>query len=206
MTFSPDGLWVATGLADGLVDLWDPATGEKVWDRGRHQGDAYTVGFGRDSRTLVSGGQDGACYLWDLRPTGDRLADDPVRLWDALVGEDGLAAYRAMWALSEIPDRAVALLAEKLRPVKTVIDLDRVDSQLSPEENQRRRRMRAILIQKDPKVASAVAIRRAVSLLAQIGTSDEIALLNDLVRRDPKGDLGRLAAAALNRLGRPGRP
>jgi hypothetical protein len=83
--------------------------------------------------------------------------------------------------------------------VKTVIDLGRVDPQLSPEEDQRRRRMRAILIQKDPKLASAVAVRRAVSLLALIGTPDAIALLNDLAKQDPKGELGHRATAALNR-------
>ena len=87
----------------------------------------YTVGFGRDSRTLVSGGEDGVCYLWDLRPPGSRPDNDPARLWQDLAGEDGSAAYQAIWALSEMPDRAVALLAEKLRPVKSVIDLDHVD-------------------------------------------------------------------------------
>jgi WD40 repeat protein/predicted DNA-binding protein (UPF0251 family) len=195
MCLSPDGLWLATGVADGRVDLWDPSTGANVWDRGRHRSDVYTVGFGRDSRTLVSGGQDGACYVWDLRPTADRPVDDPARLWEALIGEDGPAAYRAMWALSDIPDRAVALLAEKLRPLRTIVDLDRIEAGLPRDECERRRRMRAILIQKDPKVVSAVAARRALSLLAQIGTADAIALLDELAARDPKGDLSRLAAA-----------
>ncbi len=199
LSSSPDGLWLATGSAAGGVVLWDPTTGESVWDRGRHQSHVYTVGFGRDARTLVSGGQDGACYLWDLRPTGDRLVADPARLWDALAGENSPAAYRAMWALTDVPDRATALLAEKLRPLRTVIDLDRIEAGLPREEVQRRRRMKSLLIQKDPKVVSAVAARRAVSLLAQIGTPDALALLDELATRDPKGELGRLAAATRDR-------
>jgi hypothetical protein len=123
-----------------------------------------------------------------------------------LAGDDGPAAYRAIWALSDRPDRAVALLAEKLRPVKTVIDLDRVEGGISHEESQRRRRMRAILIQKDTKLVSALAVRRAVSLLAQIGTPEAIALLNDLAKQDPKGDLGRFASAALARSVRTAKP
>ena len=119
-----------------------------------------------------------------------------ARLWDDLAGEDGPAAYQAMWALSEMPDRRVAMLAEKLRPVKTVIDLDRVDRGNPNEEIQRLRRMKTLLIEKDPKVESAVAVRRAISLLAQLGTPDAIGLLNNLAEHDPKRDVGRFATAA----------
>jgi WD40 repeat protein len=80
MSFSPDGLWLATGSAGGNIAVWDPLTGAKVWDLGRHQHYVYTVGFGRDGRTLVSGGEDGVCYLWDLRPAGKQLDKNPAGL------------------------------------------------------------------------------------------------------------------------------
>ncbi len=201
MSFSPDGLWLATGAAwDGRVEVWDPSTAKNVWSGGRHQSEVYTVGFGRDVRTLVSGGRDGACYLWDLQPPGNRPDNDPARIWDDLAGEESSAAFQAIRALSQMPDRAVALLAEKLRAVKTVIDLDRVDTRNSVEEIGRLRRMKTLLIHKDPKIESAIAVRRAVSLLAQIGTPDAIGLLKNLVEQDPKRDVGRIATAALKRL------
>jgi len=206
MSFSPDGLWLATGAMDGSVEVWDPLTAENVWNGGRHQSYVYTVGFGRDVRTLVSGGDDGVCYLWELRPPGKPPDNDLARLWHDLAGEDGRAAYQAMWALSEMPDRSVAMLAEKLRPMRTVIDVDRVALGNSPEEIQRLRRMKKLLINKDPKVQSTVAVRRAISLLAQLGTPDAIGLLNNLADQDPKRDVWRFAAAALDRQKIPRKP
>ncbi len=208
MRFSPDGLWLTTGVAGGKVDLWDAATGTNVWNRGRHQGDVYTVGFGRDSWTLVSGGQDGACYLWDTRPAGKPVASDPdpARLWDDLRGDDGAAAYRAVRTLAEIPDRAVPLLAGKLRSLTSVVDLDRTEPGLPGEESERRRRMKKILIDRDPKIESAIVARRAFSVLARVGTPDAIAVLDELARRDPNGEVGRLAVAAKERATRPATP
>ncbi|MFN0052177.1 MAG: WD40 repeat domain-containing protein, partial [Planctomycetales bacterium] len=51
LRFSPDGLWLATGAAGGQVELWDPLSGQVVWQPGKHAHYVYTVDFGRDSRT-----------------------------------------------------------------------------------------------------------------------------------------------------------
>jgi WD40 repeat protein/beta-lactamase regulating signal transducer with metallopeptidase domain len=67
LDFSPDGQFLATGTIGGAVSLWSSRTGEKIADVGRHDGYVYTVDFGRDSGTLLSGGRDGACYVWDLQ-------------------------------------------------------------------------------------------------------------------------------------------
>src|SRR5262249_45442058 len=145
LSFSPDGLWLATGASNGRIAVWEPLTGKRVWNEGGHQAAVYTLSFGRDVRTLMSGGGDGLGYVWNLRPAGRRPDNNPARLWDDLAGDDALAAYQALWSLSEMPDRCVTILAEKLRPVKTVFDLDRVADGTEPAEHQRLRRMKAQL-------------------------------------------------------------
>jgi WD40 repeat protein len=169
MSFSPDGLWLATGTSGGQVSLWDPLSGQQVWSTGRHRDYVYTVGFGRDGRTLLSGGRDGACYLWDLQPEFAKPGEDLTPLLDDLVGFDGVAAYQALWALASVPDRAVALLdAKRLK--------ERLAALQDPEQS--------------------AAARRAVSLLALLGTPAATQLLKDWAKDDP-GILGQSAAACL---------
>ena len=206
LAFSRDGLWLATGAMDGSVSVWDPKGGKMVRDVGRHQSYVYTLGFGRGIRSLASGGSDGLCYLWDLQPQGTRADRELGRLWQDLVGEDGPTAYEAIFALFETPDRAVAMLAERLRPVQTVVDLDRIAEGSADEEAQRRRRLSKLLVERDPKVKLAIGVRRAVSLLEQIGTPEATAFLKELAAQGPTKDMGRLAAAALERSGAGRRP
>ena len=195
MSFSPDGLWLATGACGGNVAVWDPLTGKKVWDLGRHEHYVYTVRFGRDWRTLISGGEDGVCYLWDLRPPEKRSGKDPARLWDDLAGEDSRAAYQAMWELSESPGRTVAYLSERLRQITAIKDPDRASIDETAHEN----RLAKPLVKEKEGTDRSVTVRRALSLLAQLGTPESTRLLKDLADQNPNGDLGRLAAAELAR-------
>jgi WD40 repeat protein len=199
VAFSPDGLWLATGSMDGSVSLWDPMTGTCVWNRGRHQGSVSVVAFGHDSQSLVSGGSDGLCYLWDVQPPDIRADLDLAHLWHDLVGEDGHAAAVAMFALCGAPDRAVAMLAENLRQVRNVVDLDRIAEGSSEEEAQRRQRLTRLLVEKDPKVKLAIGVKRAVSLMAGLGTRAAIDVLKNLAEQQPKTEVGRFATAALER-------
>ena len=104
-----------------------------------------------------------------------------------------------MFALSGIPDRAVAMLAENLRLMKTVVDLDRIAEGSSGEEAERRLRLTKLLVERDPKVKLAIGVKRAVSLLARIGTPAAIESLKKLAENGPNTDVGRFAAAALER-------
>jgi WD40 repeat protein len=201
LNFSPDGLWLATGGMDGNLGIWDPRTTQCVWDAGRHQGYVYTVGFGRDDKTLVSGGEDGVCYVWDLKSQFDRPNNDPQSLWDDIAGNDSLAAFQSMRKLTNAAEPAVALLGEKLRGIETIIDFDRVSTDATEDESRRQQELLNRLGDRDKAVARVMTVRRAISVLAQIGTADALHQLQELSKHAPNDDVKRLAAAALERSG-----
>jgi hypothetical protein len=66
---------------------------------------------------------------------------------------------------------------EQLRPVKSIVDSDRMDEGVSLEEALRTMRLPKILITKDPCTESRCAVERAISVIEQIGTVDAIKLL-----------------------------
>jgi WD40 repeat protein/tRNA A-37 threonylcarbamoyl transferase component Bud32 len=115
--FNPSGTLMASGSRDGLVRLWDAATGEPAGVLTGHQGPALDVAFSPDGRQLASVGSHRTVRLWDVAnratvrvlPGGEegyRIAYSPdgrlvaacslggtVRLWDARTYQD-LAALR----------------------------------------------------------------------------------------------------------------
>ena len=120
LAFSPDGLRLATGDNAGQVRVWDARTGAKLWAGGSHGGNIYTVGFGRDSRTLLAGGN-GLGYLWDVRPKGlprKRIC----RTLEGLDGRRRRAADRAFWGLTDRPEETIKLFSKNVdvRPAAPV--------------------------------------------------------------------------------------
>jgi WD40 repeat protein len=107
---SPDGLWLAIGSPEGMVSLWDAATGRQVWAQYGHNGEVTRVAFAGPGR-LVTSSRDLTALLWDF--TSDKRPTKPI--WDALSGSDGLEAFRAVCALAADP-HGPDLLRRKVEP------------------------------------------------------------------------------------------
>ncbi|HKB38633.1 MAG TPA: WD40 repeat domain-containing protein [Gemmataceae bacterium] len=94
MAFSPDGKLLAAG-SDGLVKLWDLATGQELVKLGRLSTYFRSLVFSADGRTLITGaGSDGRpseIKLWDVATGAERLAiiDDEGVLAAVAITPDG---------------------------------------------------------------------------------------------------------------------
>lgn len=126
LVFSVDGQFLATGGSDNSVVIWEVASGQIVRTLQGHERPVRHLAFSSDGRTLVSGSADTTALVWPVTPRAkaavapDKWNDSTGEaLWKQLA-EEAPIAYPAAWALVALPQRAVALLKEKVHTVPKV--------------------------------------------------------------------------------------
>jgi WD40 repeat protein len=186
VAFSPDGKCVATGGNDGVVTLWDVATGEALVTFDRHEGQVTGLRFSADGTRLISASVDGTALVWDAtaRPASAAVVAGADEAFGLLASPDPAAAHRGMAYLLRTPDAAVKLLGERIA-VPTAVPAGRLS------------RLVAELGHAEFPVRQA-AVRELGEIGAEAGSA-----LRAAAAAPPSAEVRRLAGDLLNRLAAP---
>jgi WD40 repeat protein len=167
--WSPDGRLLAVAEEQsGDIRLLEIASGAVRAVLTGHRQGVHGLAFSPDGKMLASGGEDNVCILWDV--TGARTGEPAQNLtetrlaawWADLAARDGARdgkrAGNAIAALLRAPDRGVAFLAPRLRPVEGMDDklLTRLIADLDADDFARREAAVGELAKLGPRVEQAL--------------------------------------------------
>lgn len=138
LAFSPDGRTLISTSYDQTIRLWELNTGKERHQLRVDRGWPRTVVLAPDGRTLYSSGDDSTLLVWNIHdlashglpPAVKLTANQERALWTDLQSRDARQAFRAESALIAVPEKAVDLLREHLRPA-TGPDAKRLDRLLA---------------------------------------------------------------------------
>jgi WD40 repeat protein len=74
IAFSPDGKQLAVGFRWGTANVWDVATGRKLFDLPGHSASVLKIAFSPDGSRIATTGVDGTARLWDAATGAEQLA------------------------------------------------------------------------------------------------------------------------------------
>ncbi len=97
LAFSPDGRYLAAGMTNGDLNLWQLGTNELQLKLRGHTDMVWTVAFSPDGTEVASGGEDQCIRVWDIR-SGECLWSRPAHLgWvkSLCYRRDGAQLYSA---------------------------------------------------------------------------------------------------------------
>ncbi len=103
LAYSSDGKHAAVGWDNGTIDLWESATGNRLWQSHDHELPISSLAFAPDERTLVSAGTYDGRVIWRDTATGKiqraLIRDDDKKLfqrghfWIGPVGKTALFSH-----------------------------------------------------------------------------------------------------------------
>ncbi len=117
------GILKVRDLATGAVRQSLPMPDGDVGSRGRTW--VWAMMLSPDAHRAITAIADGTALVWDLTPSV-RPAEPLVKTvgtkeltewWSDLASHDAAKARRAIWSLTDAPDRAVSFLADRLKPM-----------------------------------------------------------------------------------------
>jgi WD40 repeat protein len=172
IAFSPDNrtLGYVTGFGVHLVDVETGKLQAEYEDPGINcanymTGEAATLVFAPDSRSVATGHHDGSILVWKVpRPADAKLTKaEREAAWDDLASTDAAKARRAINRLARDPETAVAFLAERFKAppgpgnVDVAALIRALDSEVFSERERASRQLREIGLKAESALREALA-------------------------------------------------
>jgi hypothetical protein len=206
VAWSSDGRLVAWSNLDGSVQALAIPTGEEVAKVDGKQGGVWSLAFSPDGGLLASGGANGTILVWEMpeRQALQTALSDTQRegLWGDLADADAGRAYRALCALADAPEPAVALIKDRWKPQPAPPDrkhLGELVANLDSDEFTRREKASQELA--EAGLFAEDLLRRALEKKA---SPEILNRVRELLKRIALGRLrGVRAVEVLERIGTP---
>ena len=161
VAFSPDSQRILTASEDGIVRVWDVATGERLHDLVGHGNHVLYAAYSPDNKRIASGGRDENIRIWDAetfepvarlgghedyvyslawRADSQQLisgsGDYTVRIWDTQALKDRMQARRERQAILAQVEPMVQRLFTERGDASKVVEKVKADASLSTRARQ----------------------------------------------------------------------
>ena len=161
VAFSPDSRRILTASEDGIVRVWDAATGKRLHDLVGHGNHVLCAAYSPDRKRIASGGRDQNIRIWDAetfepvarlgghedyvyslawRADSQQLisgsGDYTVRIWDTQPLKDRIQARRERQVILAQVEPMVQRLFTELGDASKVVERVKADESLSRRARQ----------------------------------------------------------------------
>ncbi|MCA9228829.1 MAG: PD40 domain-containing protein, partial [Planctomycetales bacterium] len=111
--YSPDGSAIATATDDQSVKLWNPDTGEMLYELRGHTNGVNGINYSPDGRQLCSSDWDGNIRVWNTQTRkAEKVLSFGKTAWWVMFSHDGQRLIAG--GGSGAPDRAAAMLQQQV--------------------------------------------------------------------------------------------
>lgn len=205
VAFSFDNRMLAGGSDDGIIQVWDAGTGDRIYEFTEHTDSVQSVHFSRNRTELVSASLDGNVLLWSLVGEGGRLhspiqhnasvyaakfspdgntfatgsADKLIRLWDTNTTKHTLTFIGHKDSVSNIdfsPDGSTLVSAS---PDGRILLWDTIGARTRIEISEHTGGIKALAYTADNRIRACGTGLDGKLRLWDAGTSSELSLLSE---------------------------
>ena len=205
VAFSFDNRMLAGGSDDGIIQVWDAGTGDRIYEFKEHTNSVQAVHFSRNRTQLVSASLDGNVLLWSLVGEGGKLhspiqhnasvytakfspdgstfatgsADKLIRLWDTNTARHNLTFTGHKDSVSDIdfsPDGTTLVSAS---PDGTILLWDTIGARTRIEISEHTGGIKALAYTEDNRIRACGTGLDGKLRLWDAGTSSELSPLSE---------------------------